>query len=823
MATKNEISYSFTDAIDNQKLPIVLQSTNSCILGDRTVIQKDQILTVLDRVHTDLILCRDSSGKDFRLAREMVLHCPVDYIEEFYPRTTQELEDLIPKVTCIQTKGIYEDKFFPFGIHEIFEFNSFLDETTVVLRTRENDLICIAAEVLLNAELFVLLKVTGTTHMEEFLNNFDSNQQIRIRDPNTNKATVPNLFVESVGVFEVAYTVTSINQDSQLKYESIPLDRRIKFWRISQKIPKHVEVFGAYNTECYRARMQEVKQLMKYELHSPRYYGCLVIENQYRTSFQRPNELNLAAGAEKNRGVRDSLRRGFNLIKKRSPSKEDLKAVGIDKPQVITPSKQPENPKLKKSDEASPKQSHAQFGARSSSDPFRQKTVKKVDSNPLYDIDTLKLKQLKEESASKIHATPPIRRRNLPRPKSLDFDHSIFYEKPFMEKSPHGKTQHISDEHIHHRSPSMPIRVPQQNRPSHQPLFQSSSPLGGNMFNSFGAGQDSGVDSPGDSRNLGQMLDRFNSAPGVSPPGKPQNDLPARGRSQSAMGQRKSLSSSDLNISLPYNFKHIEGRSQNENLYDIPSNEANLVSQNFTELDGSMNFSELEKMNLSHSRNEYSLYDHPRTGSESVKIKGHVYESVIYAGVKGNSISSIVQTSNELKSMIEIKMYTMPQVREILEHLGLGRHVEAFRDDMVNGYMLVEKLCEKEELLKEMKFTIFEARKLYKYVHGWRPKLDRNGSLLKQLRVEEMDRNDWSVQDVVEQMKRINLATFGDFCRKHSIDGALLKDLIQMKILPSLKDDGMEVKNIEIARLESVVLDKLQYHQEDIEYMAGAK
>lgn len=234
-----------------------------------------------------------------------------------------------------------------------------------------------------------------------------------------------------------------------------------------------------------------------------------------------------------------------------------------------------------------------------------------------------------------------------------------------------------------------------------------------------------------------------------------------------------------------------------------------------------MNFPELEHMSLVHSKKEKqpAHYAQPRSGSKEISIEGHVYESVIYAGIKGNNANK--QNSNELKSMSEIKLYNLSQVGEILERLGLNQHVEVFRKELVNGYILVEKLCEDKKLFKEMGLSDFEAWKLYKYVHGWRPVYERNGSA-SELRVEEMDRKKWSVQDVVEQMKRINLAEFGDFCGEHSIDGALLMDLVQMKILASLKDHGMELKNIEIVRLESVVVDNVQYNQQDLDYMTGA-
>ena len=834
------VDYSFPDAIENQKLPIVLQSINDCILGDKTVLKKEQILTVLDRACIDLILCRDSNDKSFRLAKDMVLNFPVDYIEEFYPNNQQELEHTLAEATCVQTKGVYNDQFFPYGANQIFEFHSFLDKSTAVLSTKENARVCISAEVLLNPDLFVIIKVKETKRLQEFLDNFDSKQHIRVRDPTTNKAIVPNFFVDSVGKYEVVYTVTTINEGAQLKYETIPMDKRIIFRRVAEKAPLNVEVFGSYNTECYRSRMQEIKQLMNYELHSPRYYGCLIIENQYRTNLQRPNKLNLTgagsgATGEKNNKVRDSLRRGFNMIKKRTPSREDLRIIGIEKPQQITPMKNPENSKgAKKVGEGSPKAQHL-LGSRSSSDSSRQKTIKKTDINPLYDIDTLTLKKLKAERMKGNNetqtdgGTPSSRRRMLPRPKSLDFDHRMFYETPFREKSPHGTTRHVSNEQIfgHHRSPSMPIRVPhqQENRLPRKPLASalslSSSPLGGGNSNILGnsfesKGQDSGVDSPEESRSFGQIMQRFNSA-GVT---ESLREDTLRTRSQSAMDQRKPLSSSDLNISLPYNFKHIGGQSQNENLYAIPSGPA-LMSNNFSELDGSMNFPDLENMSLSHSNSDPALYDQSRLKSHGIDFKGHIYESVIYGEMKGKAISPThLQNSTELKSMREIKKYTMAQIGEVLEHLGLSKHVNVFCRDMVNGHMLVEKLCENQELFMEMGLSKFEARKLYKYVHGWRPLKERTETS-SPLRVEEMDREEWSVQDVCEQMARIKLVTFGGFCSEHFIDGALLLDLVKMDLLSSLcEEHQLELKNLEIARLESVVIDKLQYDDKDLEYMA---
>jgi len=777
---------SFHNAIDNQKLPIVLQATKSCVLGERTVLEEDQILTVLDRAHVDLVTCKDADGKTFKIAKDMVLHSPIHYVEEFYPRTTQELEEMISNVSYVQTKSFYKDNLNTFGPLEVFKFTSYFDENTIVLQTKSEDKFFLNVEVLLNSKLFVLVKINGNKkRFNDFLEHFESEQMIRLDDPTSNKMMYPNFSVESVGEYEVAYTVTDINNSTELKYETFPLDRRITFRRTGKKPPDYVEQFGRYNTESYLENLKQVKIAMSYDNYLPRFYGNLIIKNPYRTDLQRPNKLNLTN--ENKPSVRESLRRGFKNFIRSSPSKEDLRIPGIEKPQTVPPPNNFPSPTK-----------HQALAPRSSSDAPRpiQKTVKKADTNPIYDIDTWKLEQLRQEFAKNKVDGVPIKppRRRLPRPKSLDMDHlhSMFYnelkednlyEKPFNEKSPHGKLKHVKDQEIfqYQRSPSLPIRVPLQAERPTQRAHSTSPPSFYPPSSSF-EGLDSGVDSPSDSRSLGEMLKRFQTS---SPQPQPQQEN--RTRSHSAMEKRKSLSQlslsgSDLNISYPFNFKHQKGHGIPENLYAIPGQQRS----SFNQLDETNQFPDLDQITQNTRRN--------------TAFRSHIYESVIYADVK-NEVKGNPIFAAEVESMNSIKAFLIDDVKKLLTQLKLERHVQTFEDEMVTGYMLVEKFT---EFHGEMGLTPFEARKLYKYVRGWRPTILNSGH-------ENMNFKEWSINEVEAQLIKLKLPMFAIFCSDNLIDGALLLDMIQNKLLTTLEQDKVTLKKVEIARIEAYFENPQQY------------
>jgi len=818
--------YSFNDAIENQKLPILLQSTNNCTLDGNTVLEKDQYITILDRCNVDLLQGRDCNGKNFRLSKEMVEHFQVDIVEEFYPKTIDELRKYLPEVTFVQTKKRHTDDSNNLCALDTFQFCNFLDEThhNVVLQTRDQR-ICLESRFLLVSDLFVLVKIKEVKRFNSFIENIDRSVKtlIRFKDPTTDTSELGNVFIESIGNYEVAHTVSAIKGGTQLKYETFPIDRRIMFRRVGKKVPRYVETFGAYNSPNYQEKLTEIKMLMKYDVYSPRFYAHLIIDNHLMSPprLQRPRQLDL--GNERTGGVRESIRKGINKLRlKASPSNENLSKLAGGK----------HLNKLSESGFYKPlatKVDNRNVGVgidkdrkttlpRTSSDLPTQKSTLKTDENPLYDIDTMTLKKLKEQLRSERSATMQsprtVKRGQLPRPKSLDMDHSLFYEDmrkerqdiyeaPYSQLSPTG-VKHISDYQILPNSkcsPSLPI-------PPRSSFFHSHSVSPPRGSSSFDKGLDSGVDSPEDGgKSLAEILKIMQDS---SPPKIAEQ--PSRQRSQSAL-ENRNIERVDLNISWPYNFQHLTPTSEPhpiDSIYAIPNKKLSTVGKNFSDLDETMSFPELSRMEILRSRSEPFL--NQPDGAPSLPI----YEEVIYQEVKLD-LAANTRHERELKSLREIKGYSIPQVVELLRTINLERHIQTFKIELIRGSLLID-YDEETHFYNEMGFTRFEARKLYKYVHGWRPLKSRSKSFSRSV-VSQMDRHEWTIEEVVDQMELIRLPQVARFCSEHLIDGALLLDLTQKHLLSDLEEDGLKLKNIERDRLRSYMMKELSYDEDDMPFL----
>ena len=824
--------YSFNDAIENQKLPILLQSTNNCMLDGNTVLEKDQYITILDRCNVDLLLGRDCNGKTFRLSKEVVQHFQVDIVEEFYPQTLEELRKIIPEVTFVQTKKKYKDDSNNFCALDTFQFCNFLDETcqNVVLQTRDQR-VCLESSSLLVSDLFVLVKIKEVKRFDNFIENIDPlvKTLIRFRDPTTDTSELGNVFIESIGNYEVAHTVSAIKEGTHLKYETFPIDRRIKFRRVGKKVPRYVETLGAYNSSNYQEKLTEIKLLMKYDVYSPRFYAHLVIENHLMSPprLKRPQKLDLNNDrTERPSGVRESIRKGINKLRlKASPSNENLsKTTGggkHDKNSNISHKLSDSGfykPTTTKADNQnvgfSIEQAIRTTLPRTSSDSTTKSTLK-ADENPLYDIDTVTLnkikQQLRSERSASMHSPKTSKRGKLPRPKSLDMDHSLFYEDmrkerqdiyetPYSQISPAG-VKHISDTQIiplTKRSPSLPI--PQQRSFFHS---NSVSPPRGNS--SFDKGLDSGVDSPEEGgKSLSELMKmQFPSPPKIEDP---------RQRSQSAL-ENRSIDGVNLDISWPYNFQHLTPTNDAhpiDTTYAIPLNKTPKIGQNFNEFDRTMSFPELSKMEMIKSSSE-SFLSQP-DGASSTPI----YEEVIYQEIKSD-LAANTRHERELKSIREIKGYSIPQVVELLRAINLERHVQTFKIELIKGSLLVD-LDEEMHFYKEMGFTRFEAHKLYKYIHGWRPICSRENQIPRNV-VSQMDRHDWTIKDVADQMELIHLPQVAKFCLEHLVDGALLLDLTQRNLLSYLEGDDLKLKSIERERLRSYMMKELSYDEDDMPFL----
>ena len=198
-----------------------------------------------------------------------------------------------------------------------------------------------------------------------------------------------------------------------------------------------------------------------------------------------------------------------------------------------------------------------------------------------------------------------------------------------------------------------------------------------------------------------------------------------------------------------------------------------------------------DKCKVSQRKSTYGIHNHK-----------HIYESIIYAQMNKISRSSLniydPLKERELKSLTEVKMLELPDVIKLLQKLNLSRHKNIFKDHIVTGTLLIDS---NEETFIEMGTTKFEARKLYKYIRGWRPKerspfSDNNGSL-----------EHFSVHDIFIMLQYINLPILAKFCKENLVDGFFLRDLVQSGYIPKvLKEEyNINLMDIEFRRLKLIV------------------
>ena len=198
-----------------------------------------------------------------------------------------------------------------------------------------------------------------------------------------------------------------------------------------------------------------------------------------------------------------------------------------------------------------------------------------------------------------------------------------------------------------------------------------------------------------------------------------------------------------------------------------------------------------DKGKVSPRKSTYGIYNHK-----------HIYESIIYAQMNKISRSSLniddPLKERELKSITEVKMLKLSDVIKLLQKLNLSRHKNIFKNHIVTGTLLIDS---NEETFIEMGATKFEARKLYKYIRGWRPKeglsfCDNNPSLEK-----------FSIQEIFVMLQRINLPILAKFCKENLVDGIFLRDLVESGYIPKvLKEEyNINLMDIEYRRLKLIV------------------
>ena len=178
----------------------------------------------------------------------------------------------------------------------------------------------------------------------------------------------------------------------------------------------------------------------------------------------------------------------------------------------------------------------------------------------------------------------------------------------------------------------------------------------------------------------------------------------------------------------------------------------------------------------------------------------HIYEPIIYDQMNNpyNTTSRISDPlkRKELNSIKELKVLNGSEVILLLQKLNLSKHEDIFKDHLVTGALLIDLT---EYTFVEMGTTKFEARKLYKYIRGWRPK----ESLRPSFDNNNVDLESCSVHDIFIMLQRIKLPNLATFCKENQVDGYLIRDLVESRYIPkSLSEEyGITLMDIEFKRL----------------------
>ncbi|XP_065663376.1 uncharacterized protein LOC105844767 [Hydra vulgaris] len=167
-------------------------------------------------------------------------------------------------------------------------------------------------------------------------------------------------------------------------------------------------------------------------------------------------------------------------------------------------------------------------------------------------------------------------------------------------------------------------------------------------------------------------------------------------------------------------------------------------------------------------------------------------------------IESSPLTTTRVASMEEIRSLSEEGVMFVLDTLKLSEFKDTFRKNQINGELL---LClDQDELVSELKLSLFQAKKLINYVKGWRPQCENLEPSEISRRI-SLNPKIWSENDVYTHLKTINLADLGDFLRLNQVNGELLLNILDKDTLLSLQNDhAIKISSLESKKLLNFVV-----------------
>ncbi|XP_066922826.1 sterile alpha motif domain-containing protein 15-like [Clytia hemisphaerica] len=198
-----------------------------------------------------------------------------------------------------------------------------------------------------------------------------------------------------------------------------------------------------------------------------------------------------------------------------------------------------------------------------------------------------------------------------------------------------------------------------------------------------------------------------------------------------------------------------------------------------------------------HPLQNHSAHEEENLYETAVDCKKAVQQGQSMAAWQ-NFYDSVHQSTNEIAT------WDMEDVASCLSDLLLTNYIEVFSDSQVDGQLLLDL---DESVLKDLGLSPFEARKLRKFVFGWRPDTVRPPTYPQRLGFDSKDPTQWNEGDVVKHLQTIDLNDFANFCQSNQVNGELLKDLcvddVLMGTIITTKD-----KKLKAVKIKNYVIDQ---------------
>ncbi|XP_057307206.1 uncharacterized protein LOC130645283 [Hydractinia symbiolongicarpus] len=766
---------SFWKVLESCTLPVTLYIKGDCVYKEQTVLHHGQFLTILDRKNMSFMCGQDWNDKLFRVT----CNAAIEIVEEHYPETLLDILSLGNKTSTylkVKQKFGYESSICAAG-----DTFTFVKEQSVDLesdaanvsfrRTSDEIIVCLPANILINPKLFVFVTVQERMNLPDVTEEMLPLRAVFVESGNVPKGVVE---LQHIEVYDTIISATLPNNDKIL-YEIFSVDSRIKVKECGF-LPKFIEFFGKSDSKQYQKRISEIKFSVHYDIYSGRIYGSVEMDNPYfrfdSHLVNKPKQLKQVAkisatlstlptslkfqptsGNQTNTKRTNRLYTSLSTLlrRKKRPLSDSEVALGLGSAEAKT-GNEAEIVKLQKQKNdkySTPRQENQLPQVTEHSSEFEENH---------FDVNTQDKRRTSLQGENPLYGYfTPAQMGTLRKSKSMEN----------LTKHSHtsNETKYVS---------MWPLPV-QPNEVEEPALLVE--------------GNDSGIDSPDNRKSLDNIYRSFSKA-------AKEEDGPVDKTLDQHPNDfvQKPLIKPKPPRKLPRSF------SNDSN----PIDGSCFVTEDLRSSESSINKTEEEPTKpVLKPRTEKT-----RSKSESIcSGKNHTYETVIYARIKSPPIFSNDNQKREIESLNEITTYTVDQVLSLVGKLKLSKYIPKFKKEMINGKMLTD--LDESDSVNTLGLTKFEARKLHKFIRGWRPSTKHD------VDTRLCDVRSWSTNNVRQELKEINLLSFATFSMENDVDGTLLLDLIENNYIESLSQDGVRLNSIEMKRLKKYIKGELEYTKEE--------